>query len=207
VVDASPDQSWEIVERLAAADHRIAGLLLSRNVGQHAAILAGLSSISARWFLVMDADLQDPPELIPLLVQRARVIGRTVFARRHGIYQRWDRMLTSRLFKTTLQWLTGVPADVGTFFVMDALVAARVRACRVRHPHVVVLAHHLSAAWETVNVERARRPSGRSSYSSWGRLRAAVHAIRCSLECRRAASMETDDPLASLLAVAQRVNL
>ena len=61
VVDASPDESWSIMRQLASADTRIAGLLLGVNVGQHAAVLAGLASSSSRWFVVMDADLQDVP--------------------------------------------------------------------------------------------------------------------------------------------------
>ena len=75
VVDASPDESWSIVRQLASADTRIAGLLLADNVGQHAAVLAGLASADARWFVVMDADLQDAPEAIPDLVARAREHG------------------------------------------------------------------------------------------------------------------------------------
>src|SRR5258705_40240 len=62
VVDASPDGSWDVVRQLAAEDSRVCGLRLERQVGQHAAVLAGLALVHARWYVVMDADLQDRPE-------------------------------------------------------------------------------------------------------------------------------------------------
>ena len=146
VVDASPDGSWAVVQRLAAADARVGGLRLAQNVGQHAAVLAGLASVQARWFVVMDADLQDPPEAVPIMLRRARDTGATVFARRRGRYEGWGRLATSRVFKTFLGWLSGVPADVGTFFVVPAAVADAMTRTGVRSPQVVVLAHHCSTA-------------------------------------------------------------
>jgi hypothetical protein len=185
VVDASPDESWDVVQRLASSDPRIGGLLLAENAGQHAAILAGLAAVRARWFVVMDADLQDPPEVIPTMLARARDVRGTVFGARQGRYERWDRLATSRVFKTMLSWLSGVPADVGTFFVVDAAVAGAMCGSAVRVPQAVVLAHHCSERWETVPVRRARRPSGHSAYSSRARVGAAIRSVQCALSCRR----------------------
>jgi glycosyltransferase involved in cell wall biosynthesis len=186
VVDASPDESWDVVQRLASSDPRIGGLLLAENAGQHAAILAGLGVVRARWFVVMDADLQDPPEVIPTMLARAREGRGTVFGARQGRYERWDRLATSRVFKTMLSWLSGVPADVGTFFVVDAAVAGAMCGSAVRVPQAVVLAHHCSERWETVPVRRARRPSGHSAYSSRARVGAAIRSVHCALSCRLA---------------------
>jgi len=185
VVDASPDESWAVVRQLAARDARIGGLLLADNGGQHAAVLAGLAAVRARRFVVMDADLQDPPEVIPAMLARARETNSTVFAERQGRYERWDRLATSRTFKTLLSWLSGVPPGVGTFFVVDAEVAAAMRESRARPPQVVVLAHHCSVRRETIQVRRARRPIGTSAYSSVARVRAAIRSVRCALACRR----------------------
>jgi len=186
VVDASPDESWSVVRELAAGDARVGGLLLADNVGQHAAVLAGLASACARWFVVMDADLQDAPEAIPVLLERARQCGVTVFAQRRGRYERWDRLATSRLFKTALRWISGVPWDVGTFFVVSGEVADAMRQVRARSPQVVVLAHHCSRQCETVPIRRATRATGTSAYSSLGRVRAALTTISCAVACRRA---------------------
>jgi glycosyltransferase involved in cell wall biosynthesis len=184
VVDASPDESWAVVGRLAARDGRISGLLLADNAGQHAAILAGLEAVRARRFVVMDADLQDPPEVIPAMLARARETGSTVFAERKGRYERWDRLATSRTFKVLLSPLSGVPPDVGTFFVVDREVAAAMRDSRARPAQVVILAHHYSERCETIPVRRARRPIGTSAYSSIARVHAAIRSVRCALSCR-----------------------
>lgn len=207
VVDASPDESWDVVRELAAQDARVCGLLLERRSGQHAAVMAGLASAHSRWFVVMDADLQDPPEAVPLLVGRARELGGTVFARRRGRYQRWDRLVTSRAFKTVLRWVSGVPEDVGTFFVVDAGVADAMRRMRVTSPQVVVLAHHCSPAWDVVPVTRAPREVGWSAYSSAARVRAGLRCLRCAVECRRSGPGAADPPSWVTPPVSERVNV
>src|SRR2546421_7306227 len=69
VDDASPDESWDVIERLRARDPRVRGLRRQRNCGQNAAVVAGLGSATGDVCVVMDADLQDPPEAVPLLVR------------------------------------------------------------------------------------------------------------------------------------------
>jgi hypothetical protein len=207
VVDASPDDSWSVVRQLASADARIGGLLLGHNVGQHAAVLAGMASAPARWFVVMDADLQDPPEAIPDLVACARQSGVTVFAARRGRYERPDRLVTSRLFKTVLCWISGVPVDVGTFFVVSGEIAAAMCMVRVRPPQVVVLAYHTSRECHTLAVTRATRASGTSAYSSLARVRAAVRSISCAVACRRASGAAAPRPSLHLPCIAERVNV
>ena len=71
------------------------------------------------WTVVMDADLQDPPEAIPALLQAAGDDVDVVFAGRRGRYESRLRLLTSRLFKRTLAVATGLPADAGMFFVAN----------------------------------------------------------------------------------------
>jgi polyisoprenyl-phosphate glycosyltransferase len=207
VVDASPDESWSIVRRLASGDARIAGLLLGNNVGQHAAVLAGLAAADARWFVVMDADLQDPPEAIPDLFARARERGVTVFAARRGRYERPGRLVTSRLFKTVLRWISGVPAEVGTFFVISREVAEAMRTVSVRSPQVVVLAHHCSRECHTMTVTRATRGEGVSAYSSLARVRAALRGIDCAVACRRAGGGGESRRSSRPPRIAERVNV
>jgi polyisoprenyl-phosphate glycosyltransferase len=207
VVDASPDESWSIVRQLASADTRICGLLLERNVGQHAAVLAGLASAEARLFVVMDADLQDAPEAVPDMVVHARDYGVTVFAARRGRYERWDRLITSRVFKAALRWISGVPADVGTFFVVSREVAAAMRQVAVRSPQVVVLAHHCSRECHTMAVTRSARAAGRSAYSSLARVRAAARSINCVVDCRRASRGAASCPPSGFTRIAERVNV
>lgn len=186
VVDASPDDAWRVVETLAAQDARISGLLLATNQGQHRALLAGMAQVDARWVAVMDADLQDPPEVLPQLIEACAVSGLTVFARRQGAYQSAGRMLTSRIFKSVLGWLLRMPADVGTFLVMPRQVCDRVRQAPIQHPQVVVMARAFSPGWRGVPYVREHRPVGSSAYSGMARLRAAGRSLRCAWQCWRA---------------------
>ena len=65
VNDASPDESWKIIRRLARSDCRVKGISLSRNFGQHRAITAGVDHAEGDWVVVMDGDLQHDPDDIP----------------------------------------------------------------------------------------------------------------------------------------------
>lgn len=71
VDDRAPDAPWPVLQELAAQDDRVRALRLSRNFGQHAAITAGLAASAGRWTVVMDCDLQDPPEEIPRMYAEA----------------------------------------------------------------------------------------------------------------------------------------
>src|SRR5579864_1288363 len=90
--DGSPDRAWLTIRTLAEEDKRVRGLRLARNFGQHAAITAGLAEATGRRIVVMDCDLQDPPEDIPRLLERADngyeiVLARRV-ERRHSHFRR-----------------------------------------------------------------------------------------------------------------------
>lgn len=71
VVDGSSDQSWDIIKKIGAGDSQLRGLRFSRNFGQHYAITAGLTESKGDYVIVMDCDLQDDPEYIPILYQKA----------------------------------------------------------------------------------------------------------------------------------------
>src|SRR5205807_2305823 len=71
VDDGTTDGSWDVLAGLAAADPAVRALRLSRNFGQDAAITAGLTRCAGRWAVVMDCDLQEPPEAIPAMYTRA----------------------------------------------------------------------------------------------------------------------------------------
>ncbi len=205
VVDASPDDSWEVVSSLAAADPRIGGLHLAVNHGQHRAILYGLRAVRARYVAVMDADLQDPPELLPALVIACQQTGVTVYGQRQGHYQNYMRMLTSRLFKSFLGMLIDLPANVGTFFVVPAAVAMRMACAPLRKVQVVVMARFFSTGWHGVSYQRAQRKQGTSAYSSLGRLQSALRSLACACECRHTLwTSSSKDDVADVVA---RVNL
>lgn len=178
VDDASPDDSLAVAWRLAAADPAVGVVALARNVGQQRAVLAGFAEARGRWLAVLDADLQDPPEALPALLEHARAhrLG-AVFAGRVGRYQSRGRMATSKLFKRSLAALAGIPRDAGMCLVADRRLAAAAERFPDRRPWLPAIVGLAGLPAASLPVARSLRPSGRSAYSGWRRLRLAAAAL------------------------------
>lgn len=114
VNDCSPDFSWDRITEICANNNNVKGVNLSRNFGQHYAITAGLAESKGEWIVVMDCDLQDSPEEIPNLYQKAQEGYDTVLAE---IIEREDRFLkkwSSRAFYYVFAFFTDSPVDKKT---------------------------------------------------------------------------------------------
>ncbi len=172
VDDRAGDGSWAILERLAAEDPRVVALRLSRNFGQHKAITAGLVESRGRRVVVMDGDLQDPPEEIPRLLEAARGdAGREeadiVFALRRTQYQSHMRLWLARLYFWFLSAATGVSIDgsAGSFSLISRkVVDAYIRFADVDRHYMLIL-KWLGFTTRSVDYERDRRYHGRGSYT------------------------------------------
>jgi polyisoprenyl-phosphate glycosyltransferase len=167
VDDRSRDGAWEILQSLARTDGAVRALRLSRNFGQHAAITAGLSRASGRWVVVLDCDLEDPPEEIPRLVEKARegydvVLSRRVQPRRGGV-----RRLASRLYFRSRRAFMGVDVDPDycTLSVLSRDVVRSFLSIRDRYRQYMLILHWLGFRRAVLNVEQGARPSGHSSYT------------------------------------------
>ncbi|HEY0077087.1 MAG TPA: glycosyltransferase family 2 protein [Pyrinomonadaceae bacterium] len=177
VEDCCPAGSLEVLKELAQRDARAAVLSLAANVGQHSAVLVGLRYSRGRWTIVMDADLQDPPEAVPLLLDAADESVGAVFAGRRGRYESFSRLLTSRLFKGLLHLLCGVPRDAGIFVALSRPLVERLLKMRAGRPFVVSMIGCAGLPMLSLPVERSRRATGESAYNFRGRLRSASRAI------------------------------
>lgn len=186
VEDACPLGSRVVLERLAAVDPRVSALVLAENVGQHRAVMAGLAAARGEWVVVMDGDLQDPPEAIPFLLA-AGAGASAVFAGRRGAYESRGRLLTSRLFKTLLHRLAGVPADAGMFVALRRGLVEELLAFPTSRPYLVSMIGCTGRPSVSIPVERSPRAGGSSAYSSAARLRTGVRAIVLVLAHRLAA--------------------
>jgi len=177
VIDASPDASAAVAARLAAADPRVSVTVLERNVGQHRALELGLAAEpDAQAWVCLDADLQDPPEAVPLLLDRlAGGDVAVVFAGRRGAYEGPLRLLTGRVHRTLLARLTGVPPDAGAFLALDATARRVVLAASAPSLVAAIGAARLRAA--SVPVPRAAREHGRSAWTVRGRLRQSSRTL------------------------------
>jgi glycosyltransferase involved in cell wall biosynthesis len=177
VNDAGPDDSLAILERLTRRDRRVCAIALEYNVGQHMAVLVGLAYARGAWCVVMDADLQDPPEAVPRLLLKAAEGFCAVFAGRRGRYESTGRLITSRLFKMMLHVLCGVPVDAGIFLAMDSSVRRCLLTMGGPYPSIVAMVGCTALPMASVPVVRDARPIGRTSYNSLGRIKSGLHAI------------------------------
>jgi glycosyltransferase involved in cell wall biosynthesis len=172
VIDASPDASLTVARDLARADDRIAVTPLPANVGQHAALFRGLADEAAEagaW-VCMDADLQDPPEAVPALLDRlATGDVAAVFAGRSGTYESALRLASGRLHRLLLGWITGLPPDAGAFVALSP--PARAAVLHLRGPSIVAAVGLSGLPAASVPVVRAVRSQGSSSWTASARLR------------------------------------
>lgn len=167
VEDGSPDASWEAIERNCLQDKRVKGIKLSRNFGQHYAITAGLDHAQGEWIVVMDCDLQDRPEEIINLYQKALEGYDIVLARRH---ERQDSLLKrffSWSFYQVLSYLTGTKHDpaVANFGIYHRKVIQAV--CQMRESIRVFPIMVRWTGFKTVKLDviHAERKVGKTTYN------------------------------------------
>ncbi len=166
--DGSPDQSWEAIRALVSGHPEVVGVQLSRNFGQHCAILAGLERSRGEWVVVMDCDLQDRPEEIPVLLRKATEEGLDlVLARRHMRQDAMFRRLASWLFYRAISYLTGSAQDaaIANFGIYRRRVIDAVCAMREQHRYFPLLVRWVGFRAGVLDVAHDVRAVGRSSYT------------------------------------------
>ncbi|MGR7026438.1 glycosyltransferase [Geodermatophilus sp. URMC 62] len=186
VVDASPDDSLRVATELAA-DPRIAVTGLAVNVGQHRALATGLAAEDADAWVCLDADLQDPPEAVPLLLDRlAGGDAGAVFAGRRGRYESPGRRLTGEVHRRLAARLTGLPPDAGAFLALGPAVRSAVvdRVLGGSAPSVVLAAGRAGTSLVSVPVTRDRRPVGSSAWTARARVRQSLRSLAWAARTR-----------------------
>jgi dolichol-phosphate mannosyltransferase len=181
VNDGSKDRSLSLLTELAAAEPRYKVLSLSRNFGHQTAITAGLDRANGEAVVVMDADLQDPPEVVGQMVTRWREGFDVVFgvrSRRHGetVFKRLTAALYYRLLRAMLGDLS-IPVDAGDFRLMSRPVVLTLRALREQHRFVRGLVGWVGFRQTAVHYERPARFAGETKYPLRKMLRFAIDGI------------------------------
>jgi polyisoprenyl-phosphate glycosyltransferase len=166
VDDRSPDGAWEQLERLAARDPAVRAIRLSRNFGQQAAVTAGLEHSRGEWTVIMDCDLQDPPELIPQLYSTALEGHQIVYGhqRRQGMSR--FRRAASRLYFKILNTFAGASMndESGSFCIVSRQVVEEFLGFKDRRRHYLLILNWLGFETASVQYEQADRHAGSSSY-------------------------------------------
>jgi len=175
VDDGSTDGTFERLRQLHERDRRVKAVRLSRNFGQELAVQAGLAAADGDAIVLIDADLQDPPELIPRMIQHWRAGSRVVVAQRVARAERWARRMATRLFHWLFRRITpfGEQGDIGLFCLLDRQVADVLRAMPERHRYLRGLRAYVGFEPAVVSYERAGREGApRQSLSKLVRLAA-----------------------------------
>ncbi|MEE4695647.1 undecaprenyl-phosphate 4-deoxy-4-formamido-L-arabinose transferase [Pseudomonas alliivorans] len=182
VDDGSRDQSAELLQQAAEREGSpVVAVILNRNYGQHAAIMAGFEQCKGDVIVTLDADLQNPPEEIPRLIALAEqgydVVGTVRNKRQDSAWRRWP----SRLINLAVQRSTGVAMnDYGCMLrayrrtIVDAMLA-----CRERSTFIPILANSFARHTTEIRVEHAEREHGDSKYSPMRLINLMFDLITC----------------------------
>jgi len=179
VDDCSPDNSWEQMKSLAKNRENLKLVKLSRNFGQHPAIMAGLSVASGAWTVVMDCDLQDKPSEIPKLYKKAQEGFDVVLAKRSKRQDGFFKKITSKWFYKCFSFFTDIKVDgeVANFGIYNKKVIASILSIGD-----VLVFFPLFVKWvgfnqTSITVEHSKRSEGKSSYSFYMLLKLAFNTI------------------------------
>ena len=177
VDDGSTDSSFSLLSSLQARDERVSILRLSRNFGKEAAMTAGLDHATGDAVVVMDADLQDPIDLIPQLLSKLSEGFDVVYARRRSRQgDSLQRRLAAWIFYRLLRRASDIeiPTDVGDFRVMSGKVVEALKALPERQRYMKGIFAWVGFKQTFVDFDRPPRAEGETS---WPTLRLISHAV------------------------------
>jgi len=177
--DGSTDRSWHLIRQLSSDNHSVKGIRLSRNFGHHVAITAGLDYAEGKAIVLMDADLQDPPEEIPKLYLKLKEGYDVAYAIREMRSDSVTKIFWSQCFHFVFNWLTKLDIDPGSgiFRVISRRVASAVRRCNERSRLIIGLVSWTGFSQIGVVTRRDPRKAGRSKYTFCESVRLAADAI------------------------------
>jgi len=178
--DGSTDRSRELLTELCTRDERFKLVSLSRNFGHQLAITAGLDYAAGEAVVVMDADLQDPPEVVAEMLARYREGYEVVYGvRRRREDETWFKRSTASLFYRILRSMVGVsiPVDAGDFRLLSRRVVIALRSLKEAHRFVRGMVAWLGFRQTAVYYDRAGRAAGITHYPFRKMVRFAIDAI------------------------------
>lgn len=170
VNDGSQDHTLQLMEGLRKKDPRVAILDLSRNFGKEIALTAGLDHASGDGVVIIDADLQDPPELIPELVRHWRDGYEVVYAKRVSRSgERFLKRATAYLFYRLIRVVSRVdiPEDVGDFRLLSRRAVESLKQLKEQHRFMKGLFAWIGYPQKPVLYQRDPRRAGRTKWNYW----------------------------------------
>ncbi|GCA73989.1 putative glycosyltransferase [Microcystis aeruginosa NIES-2520] len=178
--DGSRDQSLNLMRELQERDARVCYISFARNFGHQAAVTAGLNFARGQVIVVLDADLQDPPELIPKMIESWQAGYHVVYAQRtKRKKESWFKRLTAYVFYRLLRQLADVdiPADTGDFCLMDRQVVEVLNSMPERNRYIRGLRAWIGFQQTAVKFERDPRFAGEVKYTFKKSLALAINSL------------------------------
>ena len=178
--DGSTDASLDVLNELQTRDDRIAVISLSRNFGKEIAVTAGLDYAHGDAAVIIDADLQDPPELILSLVERWKEGNDVVYAiRRERRGETWIKRATADMFYRVMENIaeTPIPRNAGDFRLMDKRCIAALSTCRERRRFMKGLFAWVGFKQVAVTYDRDPRFAGTTKWNYWRLWNFAIEGI------------------------------
>ena len=167
VEDGSPDESWSVIEELCLINSKLKGIRLSRNFGQHIAILAALEATAGDYVVVMDCDLQDNPKYIKDLIDQVNSGVEIVYTIKQNRNYAPLKNMMARLYYWTYRSLgsnTNYNADLGNYTLLSRKVVDAFCEVRDRQRHYLLVLQWLGFKSSSIEVEHDKRHYGKSSY-------------------------------------------
>lgn len=180
VDDGSRDGSTDIIRQLAQEDSRIRPVIFARNFGHQIAVTAGLDYSRGKAVVIIDADLQDPPEVIQELIKKWKEGYQVVYAvREEREGESWFKRVTASLFYRLIYRITDVkiPLDTGDFRLMDRDVVNVLNTMRERHRFLRGMSAWVGFRQAGVPYRRAARFAGSTKYPLRKMLQLAENAV------------------------------
>lgn len=180
VNDGSRDRSAELLTELSAKDHRVKMVNFARNFGHQVAVTAGLHNTSGEAVVVIDADLQDPPELILEMIERWKAGYQVVYAiRQERKGESWFKLFTAKVFYRMIYRITDVniPLDTGDFRLMDRQVVDALNAMPEHNRFIRGMTSWIGFKQTGITYVREAREWGETKYPLKKMVKFATDAI------------------------------
>jgi len=179
VNDGSQDESLDLMRELHQKDRRVCYVSLARNFGHQIAVSAGLQFVRGQAVVILDADLQDPPELIPDMIALWKQDYQVVYGQRIKRQENWLKRLCAYGFYRVLGYLASVemPCDAGDFCLLDRRVVDVLNAMPERNRYVRGLRAWVGFRQTPIFYHRPPRYAGQPKYTLTKSLSLAVNAL------------------------------
>jgi glycosyltransferase involved in cell wall biosynthesis len=180
VNDGSRDKSLALVQNLALRDQRVRYIDFSRNFGHQIAVTAGLDLAAGQTAVIIDADLQDPPELIPQLYQKLQEGYEVVYAKRRSRQgESAAKKLTAKLFYRLLASITNIsiPVDTGDFRIISRKVVDALKQMPEQNKFIRGQISWIGYRQTYIEYDRAERAGGETGYTYRKMIKLALDGI------------------------------